>query len=90
MLKKNGYLNDSANTRAFRDDDMQPLLLSIENQTKDGKYVKADVFHKATIRPTITIEHVDNAIEALDLSISQQMKVDMKYIRSIYPKTRAK
>ncbi|HDR6259359.1 TPA: DEAD/DEAH box helicase family protein [Bacillus cereus] len=88
FVKKNGYLNDSANTRVFRDDDMQPLLLSIENQSKDGKYVKADVFHKATIRPTITIEHVDNAIEALDLSISQKMKVDMKYIRSIYPKTR--
>ncbi|MEC3226118.1 SNF2-related protein [Bacillus thuringiensis] len=88
FVKNNGYLNDSANTRAFRDDDMQPLLLSIENQTKDGKYGKADVFHKATIRPTITIEHVDNAIEALDLSISQKMKVDMKYMRSIYPKTR--
>lgn len=88
FVKNNGYLNESANTRAFRDDDMQPLLLSIENQTKDGKYIKADVFHKATIRPTVTIEQVDNAIEALDLSISQQMKVDMKYIRSIYPKTR--
>lgn len=88
FVKENGYLNDSANIRVFRDDDMQPLLLSIENQTKDGKYVKADVFHKATIRPTVTIEEVNNAVEALDLSISQHMKVDMDYICSIYPKNK--
>uniref|UniRef100_UPI003F498D37 SNF2-related protein n=1 Tax=Bacillus multifaciens TaxID=3068506 RepID=UPI003F498D37 len=86
FVKKNGSLNDSANNRAFRDDDMSPLLLSIEDKMKNGKYVKADIFRKATIRPVREIQEVENVLEALNLSISRNMRIDMEYIQSIYPR----
>lgn len=86
FVMKNGCLNDSANARLFREDDMSPLLLSLENKTKDEKYVKADIFHKATIRHSKEIKEVDSAVEALNLSVGRYMKVDMDYIQSIYPK----
>ena len=61
FTKKYGLLNSQVNKSAFKEDVSLPLLIALE-KVKDGKLVqKADIFTKRTIRPQISITHVDTA-----------------------------
>lgn len=83
FTKKYGLLNSQVNKSAFKEDVSLPLLNALE-KVKDGKLVqKADIFTKRTIRPQISITHVDTAAEALAVSISEKACVDLGFMASL-------
>ncbi|PWS23548.1 helicase [Enterococcus faecium] len=72
--------------KVFSRDEYCPLLKAIEIVQEDGTVQKDDIFFQATIRQIEEITQVETAQEALQLSINRQMKVDLDYMVSIYPK----
>ena len=83
FTKKYDLLNSQVNKSAFKEDVSLPLLIALE-KVKDGKLVqKADIFTKRTIRPQISITHVDTAAEALAVSISEKACVDLGFMASL-------
>lgn len=93
FYKRYGYINDSANAKAFDSDPDYYLLTSIENKvSKDEeddkpKYEKEDVFTKRTIRKNKEITSADNAEDALRYSLNNRGCVDFEYMKTLYPKT---
>ena len=86
--KKYGLINSRANNIAFSNDSSYFLLCSLEILNENGELArKADMFTKRTIRPHIEITKVDNANEALIISISEKAKVDMDFIMELTGKT---
>lgn len=84
FVNKYGAITSKANDRAFRDDADYPLLCSLENVDEDGKVTKADMFYKQTIKPEVTIDRVETAVEALNISISEYGEVNIPFMLSIY------
>lgn len=84
-----GYLTDRTNKAAFRQDNDYPLISSMEVLDEDKKVHKADMFYNRTIRPTDIIEKVDNAYEALHISLSEYNRVDIPYMLSLYQGSRS-
>ncbi|WP_417296852.1 helicase-related protein [Enterococcus faecium] len=72
--------------KVFERDEYYPLLKSIEKVHEDGTVEKGEIFFHATIRQIEEVTQVDTAKEALQFSINRQMKVDLDYMMSIYPK----
>ncbi|NJE65097.1 helicase, partial [Enterococcus durans] len=72
--------------KVFSRDEYCPLLKAIEIVQEDGTVQKDDIFFQATIRQIEEVTQVETAQEALQLSINRQMKVDLDYMVSIYPK----
>lgn len=83
-----GFINDKPNIAVFTDDDQFPLLRSIEDQGEDKQsWVKAPIFHKATIKSYRTPNKADTAKEALEISLNIKMKIDLPYMASLTGKT---
>ena len=72
--------------KVFSRDEYCPLLKAIEIVQEDGTVQKDDIFFRATIRQVEEVTQVETAQEALKLSVNRQMKVDLDYMVSIYPK----
>lgn len=95
FCKRYGYINDSANSRAFDSDPDYYLLTSIENKiSKDDedendkvKYEKGDIFTKRTIRKSKVITSAENAEEALRYSLNNRGCVDFEYMKTLYSKS---
>ena len=86
---KYGLLNSRGNAQAFSDDSSYYLLCSLEILDEDGNLRrKADMFTRRTIRPAQAVDHVDNASEALALSIAEKAGVDMAYMEQLTGQTR--
>ena len=86
---KYGLLNSRGNAQAFSDDSSYYLLCSLEILDEDGNLRrKADMFTRRTIRPAQAVDHVDNASEALALSIAEKASVDMAYMEQLTGQTR--
>lgn len=83
-VKKYGYLTSQANARAFRDDGDYPLLCSLEMVDEDGIVTKADMFTKQTIKAKESIESVETAVEALNISVNEFNGVNIPFMLSIY------
>ena len=88
FVKTHGYFSDRANKSAFRQDNDYPLLSSMEVLDDDKKVHKADMFYKRTIRPKDIIEKVENAYEAMQISLSEYNRVEIPYMLSLYPQSR--
>ncbi|WP_334294106.1 helicase-related protein [Lachnotalea glycerini] len=84
FVDKYGPITSGANSRVFRDDSDYPLLCSLEDVTEDGVVTKADMFYKQTIKARVSIERVETAIEALNLSMNEYGSVNIPYMLSIY------
>ena len=85
---KYGLINSRGNANAFASDNSYYLLCSLEVLDENHNLAsKADMFTKRTIRPAYTVDHVDNASEALALSISEKAQVDMVYMEHLTGKT---
>lgn len=83
-----GLINSRANISVFRDDSSYYLLSSLEDLNDDGTLKrKADMFTKRTIKIKSEITHVDNANEALMISLKEKAKVDIDYIAQLTDKT---
>ena len=95
FYKRYGYINDSANARAFDSDPDYYLLTSIENkvskededENNKPKYEKGDVFTKRTIRKSKVITNAENAEDALRYSLNNRGCVDFEYMKTLYPKS---
>jgi N12 class adenine-specific DNA methylase/adenine-specific DNA methylase len=84
FVEKYGSINSQGNSRAFRDDSDYPLLCSLEDIDEDGIVKKADMFFKQTIKAKVSIERVETAVEALNVSINEFGTVNLAYMLSIY------
>lgn len=87
--KKHGYVNNLSNTRALKEDSNFPLVSSIEILDEEENFkAKGDIFSKRTITKAKVIDHVDTALEALVLSMSEKGYVDFDYMGSLTGKDR--
>jgi N12 class adenine-specific DNA methylase len=84
FVKQYGYITGKANRTAFRDDSDYPLLCSLEEVNEEGEVKKADMFYKQTIKAKPVIEHVETAVEALNVSVCEFGYVNLPYMLSIY------
>src|SRR5674476_1596700 len=83
-----GFINDKPNIAVFSDDDQFPLLRSIEDQSADKQsWVKAPIFHKATIKSYRMPDRAETAKEALEISLNVRMKIDLPYMAKLTGKT---
>jgi len=83
-----GFINEKSNIAVFTDDDQFPLLRSIEDQSEDKKsWVKAPIFHKATIKSYRMPEYAETAKDALEISLNVKMKIDLPYMAKLTGKT---
>ena len=85
---KYGLINSRGNAQAFSADSSYYLLCSLEVLDENGNLErKADMFFKRTIRQQRVVDHVDTAVEALALSISERAKVDLQYMAHLTGKS---
>ncbi len=84
FVKNYGYITSRTNNSAFSEDADYPLLCSLENVDEDGKVTKTDIFTKQTIRQRQEIDHVESAVEALNLSVNDYGRVNIPYMLSLY------
>ncbi len=85
FVETHGYFSDRMNKTAFRQDNDYPLLASLEVVDEDKNVHKADMFYKRTIQPRNIITKVENAYEALQISLSEHNRVHIPFMLSLYP-----
>ncbi|MCH5199706.1 MAG: AAA family ATPase [Oscillospiraceae bacterium] len=86
--EKYGLVSSNENKRLFNDDSSYHLIKSLEKIDSDGKFIgKADIFSKKTVNPKIVVDHCDNASDALILSLSEKMCVNLEYMSILTGKT---
>ena len=84
FTRKYGLINSRGNNSAFSNDSSYYLLCSLEILDEDGNLQrKADMFTKRTIKPKTEITSVDNANDALIVSLSEKAKVDIEYMQKL-------
>ncbi|MCX4257716.1 MAG: SNF2-related protein [Oscillospiraceae bacterium] len=76
-----GLISNAENKMLFRNDNSYHLIKSLEKLDKDGNFIgKADIFSKITVNPNVVVDHCDNAQDALILSLSEKMCVNLEYM----------
>ena len=84
FVQKHGRLNDVSNTSIFKKDSSLPLLKSLEKINQKGEFIgKADIFTKRTVKAQKTISSVENAVDALAVSISEKAGVNLDYMSDL-------
>lgn len=82
--KKYGLINSRGNNSAFSNDSSYYLLCSLEILDENGNLArKADMFTKRTIKPKTEITSVDNANDALIVSLSENARVDITFMQKL-------
>ena len=83
-VAKYGHINSRGNDLAFRSDASYPLICSLEIFDDDGEFErKADIFTQRTVEPVKTVEHADNAVDALAVCLNNLGRVDIPYIAQL-------
>jgi N12 class adenine-specific DNA methylase len=83
-----GMLNSRGNKLAFEQDASYPLLCSLEVLDEEKKTAeKAEIFTRRTIRPFRPVTHVDTAMEALVVSLSERARMDIGFMAFLSGKT---
>ena len=84
FTKKYGLINSRGNNSAFSNDSSYYLLCSLEILDENGNLArKADMFTKQTIKPKTEITSVDNANDALIVSLSEKARVDITFMQQL-------
>lgn len=84
FTKKYGLINSRGNNSAFSNDSSYYLLCSLEILDENGNLArKADMFTKRTIKPKTEITSVDNANDALIVSLSENARVDITFMQKL-------
>ena len=84
FTKKYGLINSRGNNSAFSNDSSYYLLCSLEILDDNGNLArKADMFTKRTIKPKTEITSVDNANDALIVSLSEKARVDITFMQKL-------
>jgi N12 class adenine-specific DNA methylase len=85
-----GLINSEDNYNVFNADSSYYLLSALEIVDDDGALIKkAPMFTQRTIKPKLTITHVDTASDALAVSIGEKAKIDMEYMSELTGKDEA-
>ena len=83
-----GLISNAENKMLFRNDNSYHLIKSLEKLDKDGNFIgKADIFSKITVNPNVVVDHCDNAQDALILSLSEKMCVNLEYMSILIGKS---
>lgn len=84
FTKKYGLINSRGNNSAFSNDSSYYLLCSLEILDENENLArKADMFTKRTIKPKTEITSVDNANDALIVSLSEKARVDITFMQQL-------
>lgn len=84
FTKKYGLINSRGNNSAFSNDSSYYLLCSLEILDENRNLArKADMFTKRTIKPKTEITSVDNANDALIVSLSEKARVDITFMQKL-------
>ena len=84
FTEKYGLINSRGNNSAFSNDSSYYLLCSLEILDENGNLArKADMFTKRTIKPKTEITSVDNANDALIVSLSEKARVDITFMQKL-------
>ena len=84
FTKKYGLINSRGNNSAFSNDSSYYLLCSLEILDENGNLArKADMFTKRTIKPKTEITSVDNANDALIVSLSEKARIDITFMQKL-------
>lgn len=84
FTKKYGLINSRGNNSAFSNDSSYYLLCSLEILDENGNLArKADMFTKRTIKSKTEITSVDNANDALIVSLSEKARVDITFMQKL-------
>lgn len=84
FVEENGYISDTSNVKILGMDDNYSFMNSFEEKLEDGSVRKTDIFTKRTINPVHEITEVENAFDALRVSLTQNGKVDINFMLGIY------
>lgn len=79
-----GHLNTRKNVDLLRMDSGSPEVLFLE-RSRDGKYLKADIFDHPTAFGREPVEAVSDAMEGLSASLNKYGDVNLPYICSLLP-----
>lgn len=83
-VDKYGRLSAKETANVFGEDASYQLIKALEVNDSNGNFErKADVMEKALIKPRTAIKHVDNASDALLVSLSEKFKVDVPFMANI-------
>lgn len=83
FVSKFGYINNRNNIIALRGDSTIGLLKSIEIPEGKKDYKKGPIFFERILKPKKVSASVDNAEDALTMSISERGKIDIPFMCSI-------
>lgn len=84
FVKRNGYINDLANSQAFREDDDYNTLCALEVIDPEKHTVtKSEIFTQRTVKTIAEVSHVDNPQEALQVSLDMKGRVDIPYMAQL-------
>ena len=83
-VAKYGRLSAKETSNVFGEDYSYHLIKALEVNDSNGNFErKADVMQKALIRAKHPIQHVDNASDALIVSLSEKFMVDVPFMANI-------
>ena len=84
FVKKYGLINSRGNASVFSNDGSYFLLCSLEILDENGNLKrKADLFTKRTIKSKTNERIIENARDALIVSIQEKAKVDISYMQKL-------
>ena len=83
-VAKYGRLSAKETSNVFGEDYSYQLVKALEVNDSNGKFDrKADIMQKAIIKAKQPIHHIDNASDALLVSLSEKFKVDIPFMSNI-------
>ncbi len=84
FVKKHGRLNARNVVKIIREDSNYPLVSTLEVLDDDKKFLrKSDIFTKRTIKKAEIVTNVDNAQDALILSLNEYGNVNLEFMSKI-------
>lgn len=88
FVKEYGFLNSTANRKAFQGDPDRFSLYALENWDAEKKTAtKADIFTTDTIKPNQTITHADTVKDALAICRNTIGSIDVQVIAQLTGRT---
>ena len=84
FTSKYGRISSKENKKLFSDDNGYHLIKGLERLDEKGNYLgKADIFNKIVVNAKNDIKHCDNANDALIISLSEKLRVDLPYMSEL-------
>jgi len=84
FVAHHGPISERANTSAFRGDPDLPLLLSLEHyDSETRRAAKAAIFRERTVQPRRPLPEINNAQDALLVSLGERGRVDLDYLSNL-------